>query len=390
MNNYLFMAETNVATPPAEGKTPGNIVSAGIPTRLEVAIPSAAAPVVDDNNDGGNNTPATPAANPPETPVTTDAPPATIPEDQLKAFFESQGIAFEGIDKLKEKLAGTPATPPTTELTDEQKEQIKVEKEKRLIDAHLSNKGTVEQFTSFKNIIAGDKKELGLRKEIEDLVAAGIPQEEATQLANERYFQLTDEQIAAIDDETLRAKAVKQKEIGSKKLENKGAYIQKFAESYLTTLEKGLAEKDAEKTKMEQHSSTVEDAIKKYSRKQTLNLGQNPEGQDIAPIDFEFSETALNSAKEVLIDAAKLDANLFTNDGGVNLDFILPYIVKANSLEEAVKKTYLTATDRAIETMKSTFSSTVPSLGKQNNGKGRAGVLTGAGQPEVFRPAVKK
>lgn len=387
------MAETEVSITTEDSKVPGKIVSAGIPTRLEVVIPQVVEPTVaaNENNGEGELTDeqkaaaSTAAAT---TATTTPAPDPSEPtEDQLKAYFLKQGIQFDGIDKLKEKLT-TPTTEPT--LTEEQKEKAAIEKEQRIINEHLSRKGTVEQFTTFKNIVAADKKALGLQKEVEDLVASGFSPEEATELANERYFQLTDEQIEGIEDKDAKAKAIKQREVGIKKLENKGAYLQNSAKSYLDILSKSLAEQDAEKTKMEQHTSKVEDAIKNYQRKEQLVLGQIIEGQDIAPIDFEYSDTALNSAKELLIDAAKLDQNLFTNDGGVNLDFILPYIVKANSLNEAVKKSYLTAQTRTIDEFQAKFSSTPPKLGGNGKSTGTPGKLTGFGERQVFRPTATK
>lgn len=384
------MAETSTATPPVEEKIPGKIVSAGIPQRLEVVIPKAvdtpAAPV--DNSAGGENNNATPPADTTPTNTNANTPPVVVDptDEQLKAYFDKIGVPFEGVDKLKEKLTA----PPKTEATPEEKEKAEKDKETRVVNEHLSRGGKVEQFAAYKNIIAADKKELGLQKEIEDLVLAGFSAEDATELANERYFQLTDEQIAAIEDPTLKEKATKQKALGLKKLENKGAYIQNTAKSYLDILSKSLAEQDAEKQKMEQHSSKVEDAIKKYQRKETLVLGQIVEGQDIPPIDFEYSETALQSAKEILIDAVKFEKQFFTNDGGVNLDFILPYIVKANSLNEAVKKSYLTAQDRTIAEFQAKFSSTPPNLGGNGKQTGTPGKLTSFGEKQVFKPTATK
>lgn len=268
------MAETEVSITTEDTKVPGKIVAAGIPTRLEVNIPREKAG--EENNGSvdagamGEGDDATKAAAKIEADklaaaeAAKNTPPVNeLTDDQLKAYFEKQGIQFEGIDKLKEKLTA-PVTAPT--LTDEEKAKIETEKKNRIVNEHLSRGGKVEQFAIYESIIAADKPKLGLQKEIEDLVAMGIPQEEATELANERYFQLTDEQIEGIEDKDAKAKAIKQREIGLKKLENKGAYVQNTAKSYLDILSKDLAERDAEKIKMEQHTSKVEDAIKKYQR----------------------------------------------------------------------------------------------------------------------------
>ncbi len=392
------MAETNTVTPPSDEKVPGKIVSSGIPVKMDVHVPVATVPV---NNEGGDNDtpPATPPAatngTPPATPpanttTNNDTPPVVdLTDDQLKAYFDRIGVPYESIDKLKEKLT-TPST--NAAPTEEEKEKTRIAKEQRIINEHLSRKGTVEQFTTFKNIITAEKKTLGLQKEVEDLVAAGFSQEDATEMANTRYFQLTDEQIEAIEDKDLKAKALKEREVGFKKLENKGDYLQKTAQSYLNILEKTLADQDAEKSKMEQHTSTVEDAIKKYQRKETIDLGKIDD-QDISPIEFEYSDTALASAKELLIDAKKFDDNLFTNDGGVKVEFILPYLIKAFSFPEVAKKSYLIAQDRAVEHIKAKFSATPPPLngssGKKN-GTGTPGKLVSAGDRQIFRPAAHK
>lgn len=385
------MAETDVATPPTETKNPGNIVSMGIPQKMDVNVPREVAPVEKEGAAAqqSNEAATTAAPNANETTTANETKldtPIELTDEQLKAYFEKQGIAFDSMDKLKEKLN---YTPPENVPTEEQKLKAATERENRMVAEHLSRKGTVEQFSTLKNIVASDKKALGMAKEVEDLVAEGFTPERAAELANERYFQLTDEQIEEIDDDESKKQATKQREVGLKKLEKKGAYLQTTAKSYLDTLAKDLEYRDAEKIKLEQHTSNVEDAIKKFQRKEQLLMGQI-DGQDIAPIDFEFPEKALTSAKEILSDRAKFEQNLLTNDGSVNLDFILPHLIRSFAFTESAKIGLLTGQDRSVAKFKSTFSETKPTLGGPTKTNGTPGKITGFGEKQVFRPTVAK
>lgn len=391
MAEVVEVEKTEVKT---EEKVAGKLVSAGQPTKMDFTFKKSEEVIDNGAGEGGEKKAeaagADSGAKPEEKKPEAGAAPekkeqaiADPTDEQLKAYFEKQGIAFEGIDKLKEKLT-TPAE--KKELSPEEKEKAEQAKEKRLIDEHLAQpKATVDQFAALKTILGKDKKELGYQKEIEDLVKEGFSQEDATALANERYFQFTDEEIEAETDAALKAKLIKQRETGNKKLENKGTFYQNTAKNYLDILEKNLSEKEAEKIRLEQHSSTVEDAIKKYQRNIQLSIGQINE-KDVSPIDFEVSDTALNSAKEMISDYSKFESNLLTTDGKVNLDFILPHLVKSFSMDEAVKKTYLAATDRTVKEFKAAFGSDIPPIGGTKKETGTPGKITEAGKPQVFRP----
>lgn len=311
-------------------------------------------------------------------PINTD-----ISDDQLRSWFEKQGIPFETVDSLKTKLT---AAPPK-ELTPEEKEKVESAKNKRLLDEHLSDpKRTVEEFAAIPKILSADKKILGVEKEMRELLADGYTKEAAETTIKERYYQYTDEEINATEDNDEKEQMIKERTLGNKKLERKGEYIQNQVKLHLNNLEQNLAEKDAETVFMGKHTSTVEDAIKKFQRKQTFELGKNVDEKDIPPIDdFEVSETALASAKEVLSDYTGFKNKLLTKEGHVNLDFILPILVNHFSVNEAVKKAYLTSQNRAIAYVKGQFGSNIPVLGSQQNEKGIPGKLVRAGKPEVVR-----
>ena len=108
-------------------------------------------------------------------------------------------------------------------------------------------------------------------------------------------------------------------------MENKGAYIQKQSSDYLKILEDDLAEDDAEARFSDQHSSKVEDALKKYQRKQTLDIGKLGE-QEVGSFDYEVSESILEQAKGMLKDRGALNKLLLTQDGQINVDFLLPHL----------------------------------------------------------------
>lgn len=402
------MSDNNTATPGTESKD-AKLVSAGKPVAFspfkkpdangaqqnsgqpnESGKQAEGAAAAASNNDGGaggnNNAGAADNKNKPDAGAGS-ANTADIPEDQLKAFFEKQGIQYEGIDSLKAKLT-TKAPETTSEPTPEQKEKLAQEKERRIFEKHTARKGTVEQLAAFKSILSADKKVLGMEKEITDLVAAGWSKEEATDLAKERYFQYTDEEINAITDPDDKKRHEKQREVGNKKLENKGAYIQKQSSDYLKILEDDLAEDDAEARFSDQHSSKVEDALKKYQRKQTLDIGKLGE-QEVGSFDYEVSESILEQAKGMLKDRGALNKLLLTQDGQINVDFLLPHLVNSLSLQEAVKKTYQTAQSRAIDELKATFGEKPPTAGSAKTQKGDAGKVVSVGKPRVFVPVRK-
>lgn len=312
--------------------------------------------------------------------------PAEPTEDQMRSWFEKNGIPFETVDALKEKVT---AKPPTKELTPEEKIKVEKDKEHRVLSEFLAEKdATVEKFAALKQVIAADKKILGFEKEVTSLVGEGFTAEEARELAKERYYQFTDEEINALEDEGEKARHIKLRDAGTKKLERKGDYLQKGTKEYLNIIEQKIADKDADIALVEQHASNVEAAIKKYERKQTIDMGQ-VEDQKIDPIGFEVPESAITSAKEIIGDLPTLKKNLLTETGHVNLDFILPHIVKSLAFDAVAKTGYLEGQDRSVKQFKAKFGSNMPTLGATQNGNNGKGKVVTAGKPVVGRPEYK-
>lgn len=307
-------------------------------------------------------------------------------EDQVRLWLKSQGIEFETVDSLKEKVT---AKPPTKELTPEEKAKVEKDKEHRVLSEFLAEKdATVEKFAALKQVIAADKKILGMEKEVTSLVAEGFTPEEARELAKERYFQFTDEEIEAIEDAAEKARSIKLRDAGSKKLERKGDYLQKGTKEYINILEQKIADRDADTALVEQHASNVEAAIKKYERKQTIEMGQ-VEDQKIDPIGFEVPEAAMTSAKEIIGDLPKLKKQLLTESGHVNLEFLLPHIIKSLAFDSVAKTGYLEGQDRSVKQFKAKFGANIPTLGANQNGNNGKGKIVTAGKPTVGRPEYK-
>ena len=394
--------------PAADAKQPeaGKIVSAGRPEAMTVTrnTPAPGSDVIptgknlnkpDDNpngdakgaadNKGGATTKDAKVDPPADDKPKGDAnKPVEIPEDQLKAYFESIGVKYEGKDALISKL-NAPA--PAAELTPEQKEKAAKERESRLADRHIKSGKPLDQLTAMRTIIAAKPLELGLEIEVNDLVKTyGVTKEKAAELAKDRYFQYTDEEIEAISDKEDKEDAIKRREIGTKKLERKGTYNQKTAQGYLDTLSKSIDDEDAEKVHAKQHGEKLEAAVKAYQRKQPLKIGQIDENLTVDDVDFAVGEAAMAQAKELLGDRGKFDNNLLTTDDHLNLDFLLPHLIRSLSFDDAVKEAYKAGNQRAVDFVKGKFGSDIPPLGGEKKETGTPGKVVTAGKPEVFRP----
>lgn len=361
--------------------TPGNIVSAGAVQKAtldvtqfkDMAVEEEA--VVEEKKEGEvkDDTDKTKTS----TDKTDVKPaPADLTEEQLKAYFEKQGIAYDGLENLKTKL--TPAKEKTAE-------EIKADaavKEQRLLAAHLARGGTTANFVELQKIVAGDAKQLGLAKEQEKLLKEGFTQEQATEMVRLMHLQYTPEEIAELEPEQIAA-IEKKAAYGLKKQEDRGKRLQNTAKSYLDSLEEEISEQDADKAKAIQHASKVEAALKAFQRKQTLQLGEY-DGHKLDPVEFDVSDEIIQKVSEILKDSATLKKSLINDDGSFNLDFLIPNIVASVSRETAVKTAYLTGGTKQVEVLKATFGEKIPDLTKTRKTNGVSGKIVSAGQPTVM------
>jgi hypothetical protein len=259
---------------------------------------------------------------------TKDAPVIEITDDIFLAELEKRtGYKPESLDTIKEKLN---YQKPGPEPTSEEKDKAAKAFEKRMLDIHIANGNSPEQYTLLKQLANGDLKEISLNQTKAELKEAGFSDEKIQEIIKERYFQIDESEIELAEDDDQKELLKKKKEFGTKKLESRAAHIQKTAKSHIDSLAKSVNDLDAESKRMEQHTSKVEDAIKNYQRKQTLELGK-VDDTDIPPIEDEIPEETLNEVKEILKDPVKFEQQLFTKDGDVNIDFILPHLVRSAS-----------------------------------------------------------
>lgn len=307
-----------------------------------------------------------------------------LSDEQFLAEIEKRtGIKPDNLDTIKEKLAyQKPAPEPSAE------EKTKAEKdfEKRILDVHLKSGKTPEQYTLLKSLANGDLKELSQNQTKAELKEAGFSDEQISDIIKKRYFQFDDSEIELEEDDAVKEFLKKEKEFGTKKLTTRASHIQQQAKSYIDSLTKAVNESDVEKKRMEQHTSNVEDAIKKYQRKQTLQLGK-VDDTDIPPIDHEVPETALEFVKDQLKDSVKFENNLYTKEGDINLDYLLPIMVKAAEYDHAIKHSYLVGGTRQVEHFEAAFGSSVPSLGGQPKPNLEKGQPVRKGKSEFVAPA---
>lgn len=389
------MEGTAAVAAKTEEKVPGKLVSAGVPVRADMSVGSFTNPPDDsdkveadkDKNaadekvklDAGGN--AVVDNKDKVDPAKTDPPKFT--EADFLAFAKEQGIEVADIKTLKEKVAG-----PAAAKTDDQLKAEATELEKKIISAHLKRGGTVEQYTTLKQIVSADPKVLGLTKIEEELVKDGFTKDQSALILKRMHLQYTDDEIA---DFTPEQKNLVQKEAayGIKKQENRGKFIQNTAKSYLDSLKEEVQEQDAENQKSAKHTSKVEDAIKNFVRKQTIKLGEY-NGETLDPVDIEISDDVLATVKDILSDQAKIKTTLYNADGELNLDFLIPHLVASVSRETSVKHAFLSGQTKQVDFFKAKFGDKIPDLGGSARAKGTPGKIVGAGKPEYMRPSEQK
>lgn len=310
--------------------------------------------------------------------------PVVITDEQFFAEIEKRtGAKVENVDVLKEKITyQKPAPLPT----DAEKEKAAKDLEKRMLDVHIANGKTPEQYTLLKQIANGDLKELSVNQTKAELKEAGFKDAEITEILKERYYQIEDADIEAEDDPAKKEILKKKKEFGTKKLEGRASHIQKQAKSYIDSLTESVNESDVEKKKMEQHASNVEAAIKNFQRKQTLELGK-VDDTDIAPIEHEVPEAALEEVKNILKDPVAFEKQLYTKDGDVNLEFLLPHLVRSASYSNAIKHSYLVGGTRQVEHFEAAFGASAPPLGGQPKPNLEKGKVVSRGKSVYVAPS---
>ncbi len=326
--------------------------------------------------------------------ATTETTAPVITDEQLKTYLESQGIKYEGIDKLKEKV-NYEAPAVTTELTEEQKTEAARAEEKRMLDFYIQNGGTADQFVAIKNLLSSDLTQLSVQDIKADMKKEGFDDEEIETVLKERYYQINTEELEQGENETdedfAKRKASIEKKVayGAKKVASRGSIIKTKAESFFTGLKDALKSEDLLKQEEVQLASNVDEALKNLPRKMTFQLGKYDD-KDIAPVDHEVSEESITAVSALLKDPVQRKQFLFNADDSLNVTKLAEVLVRNHELERAIKGALLEGGTRQVAELEKVFPSTAQALGVGgNNGsvQGQKGKIVSAGKPIQFKPS---
>lgn len=301
-----------------------------------------------------------------------------LTEEQLTSFFEKQGIKYEGMDKLKEKI-NYEAPAPTIELTQEQKDAQAKAEEKRILDFYIANGGTAEAYVAVKNLLASDLTEVSIAQIKKEMTEAGFDAQEMDAVLKERYYQIKAEEIDEVvgrleqgseeddvDYEKRKAdyKSSLEKKIayGNKKIEARKATIKTTAENFISGLKDAIKAEDLQKEEEVQLLSKVDEALTTLPRKMTLQLGKVND-QEIAPVDYEVSEESIAKVSAILKDPVQRKQFLFNQDDSLNVSNIAALMVRNEQLESIAKVALLEGGTREVEKLRKIFPSNPQALG---------------------------
>jgi hypothetical protein len=291
-------------------------------------------------------------------PETTKIEKPQIDESILKDYLESQGIKYEGLDKLKEKVNYTPAV----ELTEEEKTKAQLAREKRAVDLFVKNGGKIEDYVAIKKIAEADLKELSIANTKDELKKAGFSDDKIAQILKDRYYQFEDDEIEQEEDESDKDFKKRAKEYFSKKLENRSAFTKSQAKSVLENLNKAIESEDSQAKQEVEISAKIDDYFKAQPRKVNFEIGE-VNGQKIAPVEYEVSETDLSKVQKFLKTPAEVNKFFYNQDGSLNLPNISNLLIKNAYLESALKAAYHEGGSRQVAEFKKVFPSSAAELG---------------------------
>lgn len=309
-------------------------------------------------------------------------------EEQMKKFFQSQGIEFNSFDDLKNKLTTKKEPAP---LTDDQKAEIERKKDERRLQIYLKGNGTIEQYAAITAVANKNLKELSQQEALREFTKAGFSEEEAKTLIKERYYQLTEDEIDMYDDESKKDFVKRKAAYFTEKLANKASHLQNDAKKILQGLDSVIDAEETQKQKEEAISSKVEEHFSKLPREMTFELGK-VDDQDIDPIKYKVDEAEISSIVDVLKDPEKRKKFLYTEDGSLNIPAISDALIKSAVLQSAVKVALLEGGDRQTKTLQKVFPNSNPHAigvgGSTTSGSAGkvAGKLVSVGKSQVVRP----
>lgn len=282
----------------------------------------------------------------------------TITDEALAAFFKEKGIEYEGIDKLKEKLTA-PAQTTAIADTPEQIKAKELAKEKRILDKFISGGGTAEQYVALKSLAEAPVEELSKNMLIKELKDAKFSDKEIEALIKERYYQLDDEELEQLDDETDKEFKKRSKEYFANKLANRSSYLKDKAVGHLKGIQDAINSEDLQAQQEVALSAKIDEDFKVFPRKMNIEIGEIG-GKTVSPVGYDVSEEDIDSVRAVLKDPAKRQQLLFNQDGSLNTTKLAEVFVKAKAFDSAAKISYLEAQTRNNAIWKEKFGSRTP------------------------------
>lgn len=316
--------------------------------------------------------------------------PTEISDEQrkqvLKDLFGDSEIDIEAIKQSLKK--------PEDKIEEQKQESYKELASRKLF---VDNGGTTAQYDEIKRVAFADLKELSKTNILSDLMNNnGLSQAEAELFISKTYLQdiNVDELEQDYDNETdeqfekRKEGLEKMKELGTKQLELYSLNIQKQAVNSLDRIAQFVEQQELQAKEEATISANVDDMLKNYARKQTIELGKAND-LEIAPIEHEYSESSFKQVADILKDPAKRNNIFNKEDGTLDLTKAAELLLSHFEYKRSVKNAYLEAQDRAAKIVNSTFPHNTPfELGiggspTKSNGKG---VIVGVGKPQRSRP----
>lgn len=347
MPEQVIETEVKTENKPVEQK----ITSVGKPERVNLNFGNK-----ENNSESVLENKSTPSDNQPKPDITKTTTAQTSPqaeeltEDQIKAFFEKKGIAYEGIDKLKEKIEYKPEVP----LTDEQKAEQSKAKEKLLLDAFIKGGGTAEQYVGIKAIAEMDVAELSKNALKKELKEAGFNDEKIEEIIKNRYYQFDDEEIEQEEDESDKDFKKRSKEFFANKLANRSLHTKTQAQKILSDLNTALESENLLRQEEVATSAKIDDYFKSIPRKLSFEIGEI-EGKALPPVEYDISDSDIAEVQSLLKDSDKRNNFLYNQDGSLNHTNIADVMLRNKYLESALKAAYHQGGSRQVEEFRKVF-----------------------------------
>lgn len=313
-------------------------------------------------------------------------------EEQKAAFFKKMGIEYKGdedFETVKEKLKPAEAQP-----SEEDKKKAISAAELKQAELFIKNGGTLEQFNTIKSIANADPKEFSKKAAILELVDAGFTEDEAKDIAKERYYQIEldaiEQEVDETDEEFEARKAKLQKKIdfGTKKIQTKSSYLQKQAGDVIKGLQEAIEAEELQGKAEAEFLSNVDKTLSTLPRKQTFELGKVND-QDIAPILHEVSDESVAKVAELLKDPAKRNQFFYNQDNTLNIANLTPLLVNHFEIKRAIKGALLEGQTRQVAEFEKVFPSKTAfelGVGGSQTKSLQKGKVASSGKPQVVRP----